>query len=127
MKNLVGKIQDRLPRAEIVRQVHPLRLAGGGPLGRSPKPLEKDFRPALAEGVDALLDVADDKDIVVPPNAVEDRLLDGVDILVFVDEDIPKTVAKDAGDFLVRMEHVQRQVFEIGKVQGVALPLGRRV
>ena len=50
--------------------------------------VEEDFRLGLSECVDALLDVADDEDVVGSANPVEDGLLDGVNVLVFVHKDI---------------------------------------
>ena len=55
---------------------------------------QEDLRLGLAECINTLLYVADDEDVVGSAYFIEDGLLDGVDILVFIDKDISELFAE---------------------------------
>ncbi len=61
-KYSVGKCQHLLTRTEIVIHIHPQwHISCGGVVCGGGKLLEENLRAALAEGVDALFDIADDE------------------------------------------------------------------
>ena len=89
---------------------------------------QKQFRLRHAEAVDRLLDVADKEERVLRRDAVQDRFLHAVAVLIFVDDDGGKPRAVLRGDLVV-LQNLDRHVFEIGEIQRIlrALRLGERV
>ena len=106
----------------------------------------KEIRVSEAEAVDALLDIADGKTIVLAGNEVENRLLHAVRILVFIDHDDRVFFAQVTRRFraqrlagfalkvlffrcgkLLRVgtEHGQGKMLQVIEVQDIALFLRR--
>ena len=95
-------------------------------------PPQKQLRHRLPEAVDALLDVADHKEVLLlPRQGGKQRILRGVGVLIFVHHDLVilrrqllrQRRRRHGAVLLRRDEKRQRQMLEVGKIQQVALPL----
>ena len=75
-------------------------------------------RVRLAEAVDALLHVAHQEELVVPVQGLDDLLLDGADVLVFVDEQRVEGGGELRGHPLLP-EQPQAEVLQVAVVQHV--------
>ena len=87
---------------------------------------QEELRLCLAEAVDTLLDVADEKLPVLPREAPEDRLLNRARILVFVDEDVAVAGAQRLAH-LGMGKRLQRAMLQIVKIQHAASPFCRAI
>ena len=98
---------------------------------------EKYGRVRQAKAVDTLFDVADAEQIALPAirlfaaDHAQDRVLNGVDVLVLIDQYVGELVLHRAGNVagaavFVRQQGV-RELFQIAEVQRMPSPLGRRV
>jgi len=88
-KDVVGSLQDLCARAEILRQQELARLAGGlcAAHGIGGVFLQEDRGVGQTEAVDRLLDVADEEKVLpFPADGLENTLLHGVGVLIFVDQ-----------------------------------------
>src|SRR5699024_1584981 len=95
----VGEGEDLRGRAVVAHETHGRRSGVG--VGESEQVLWR--RPG--EGVDRLSRVTDDADVAPPAEPeVEQALLEGVDVLVLVDDEMPVLVADRAGDVLSLLE-----------------------
>ena len=107
--------------AVVLLQPHDRRVREAG------RDAEKMLRPSACERVDGLVVVADDAEIVaVAEPQVEQRLLQQVDVLIFVDGERSVLRAEGRGCAIVVLEQPHgalEQVFEIEDAVGFLAPL----
>ena len=65
--------------------------------GRRAQGIQKDLRLRSPEGIDTLLDVTHSKDLSGTAESVEDGLLDGIDVLVFIHKKVPVPIPQGQG------------------------------
>ena len=131
-KDVVHGGEDRLSGTEIIGEQDLARLAGGGLGGVAVGAVfcEEKVGIGQTEAVDGLLDVADEEEILaVLGDGLENRLLNGVGILVFVDQDLAERGGKlpRTGGWLAGItvgQEADRLMLEVGKIEKLALALG---
>ena len=112
-KDEVDRLQHGGRRAEV----------GGEPQRSGKRPLLflEELRAAAAEAVDRLLGVADEEHLAAAETG-EDRLLHGIDVLIFVHEHRPVLAGEVGADDVV-LQKVQRDLLEIVVVEHARFPL----
>ena len=81
-----------------------------------------DLRAGVPEAVDGLLDVADAEDVVLSCDQRDDRILDIVGILEFIDHDDREAPAVRIGDrTVVRLQDRQGEVLHVVKVDDLGI------
>ena len=127
-KDVVGSLQDLCARAEILRQQELARLAGGlcAAHGIGGVFLQEDRGVGQTEAVDRLLDVADEEKVLpFPADGLENTLLHGVGVLIFVDQDLavglreaPRGGGGRAG--VLFRQQADHAVLEVGEIEKMA-------
>ncbi len=134
LEDCVDGVDDVGPAPEIIRQ-------GNDVLGRRLialpvhfqkcfLPLDKQPRLRETEAVDALLDVADDEEVVGPrrvglaADESEEFGLQTIDILKLIYKHMLKLVAKAVGDTVVGIaKEVERHALEVGEIEDAEIGL----
>ena len=130
-KNVVDRLQNLGPRAEILRQQQLARLAGSlrAEQGIGVVFGKEDRRIRQPEPVDRLLHVADHEQILpAAADSLKNALLHGVGVLIFVDQDLTVALRKASGGlrrlagalFRQKIEHA---VLQIGKIEQMTAAL----
>lgn len=88
---------------------------------------EENSRLGAAEGIDALLDVADNEDIVAAAYGVDDSLLNGVYVLVLIYENVLIFLSQGFCDIAFLGQDFQGEVLEVGEVETVDISFGEFV
>ena len=115
---MIDRVDHAFPRAEIVSEVDADAVFAPETVAF----FEEQRRLRHAEPVDRLLDVAHKEQPSRPRNAVQDRFLQAVAVLVFVDDDRLKLVAVLRGD-LVIFQNLDRHMFKVVEIDRVLLTL----
>ena len=116
--------------AEIVREDDSCRIVLAVVVVEGVALFDEDFRHRLPKAVDTLLDIPDHEEIVRAGDTLEDHVLGGVGVLVFVHQHKGKLFGKllcKGGLFPFSLfflhQKLHRKVLEVRKVQQPALPL----
>ena len=118
----IGKIKHPFSRAEIIAQVNSQRHIFGPRSFRCAfQSFQEYLRPCLPERIDALLDIADDKNIFTSADLIEDTLLKGVNVLVLIYKNIFEPAAKLFGYRIVLVQQPKHKVLQVGKIKAVRL------